>query len=247
MDSGVHAIVLRRRDVGESDRSLVLLTSELGKIEATAKGARKQGSRLAAASEPLACLYAQLARGKARTYVTEVRLEAGFRALREDYDRLQAALALAELTATVTPPEQADAEPYTLLRRSLEALATSPDVAAALVWSELQLLDLSGFAPVFGSCALTGVPLSGTPVWVSPAAGGYVSASAATGCSDRFQTTREALIGLDRTSELDAPPPRLKFSGECLRVLHKVWQHVTDQRLPAHESAVRSLSEIADA
>ncbi len=174
--------------------------------------------------------------------MTEVRLEAGFRALREDYDRLQAALALAELTASVTPPEQADPEPYALLRRSLEAVASGPDVAAALVWSELQLLDLSGFLPVFGSCALTGAPVSGSPVWMSPSAGGHVSLAAANGCADRFQTTREALIGLDRTSELAGPPPRLKFSGECLRVLHKVWLHVTDQRLPAHESAVRSLS-----
>ncbi|MBI1755525.1 MAG: recombination protein O N-terminal domain-containing protein, partial [Fimbriimonas ginsengisoli] len=35
----VTAIVLRRRDSGESDRRLILFTPEEGKIEAIAKGA----------------------------------------------------------------------------------------------------------------------------------------------------------------------------------------------------------------
>ena len=53
MDTTVEAIVLRRRDSGESDRRLTIFSRELGKIDVVAKGAKKPTSRLRGVSEPL--------------------------------------------------------------------------------------------------------------------------------------------------------------------------------------------------
>lgn len=232
----VRALVLRRRDLGENDRSLILLTPELGKIEVTARGARKPGSRLASASEPLAFLYAQLALGRKRRYLTQVRPLGSFSSMRRDYDRLQTAIAFCELAGAVFPWEQSDPEIFDLFVGLLEALRDHPMPLVALVWAELRLMEAIGFAPRFDECVQTGRPPRTAKVWVSTSAGGYLDPEVACEAGDRFGVSYEALVGLARTAELVEPPPRLAFAEECLTVLHRFWLHIADMRLPAHEA-----------
>src|ERR1043165_6899140 len=118
-ETTVHAIVLRRRDSGESDRRLTVLTHELGKIDVIAKGARKAGSRLAGSSDPLVVAKFGLATGKKNLFVTQTQPMASFRGLRTDYERLTFALALCELYSAVVPWEEPFPEAYELLTRSL--------------------------------------------------------------------------------------------------------------------------------
>jgi DNA repair protein RecO (recombination protein O) len=87
------AIVLSRFDFGEADRILTLLTPELGKIKAIAKGIRRPTSRIGGALEPLAELRVQLAKGRTFDVVTQVTMRHTWLGLR---DRL-------EVTATAGP------------------------------------------------------------------------------------------------------------------------------------------------
>jgi DNA repair protein RecO (recombination protein O) len=240
-ETTVHAIVLRRRDSGESDRRLTLLTREEGKIDVVAKGARKAASRLAGSSDPLAVAVMSLASGKVNRFVTQAQPIASFRGLRGDYDRLAQALALLELYGAVVPYEQPLPEAFSLLLGSLEALEAHAKPEVAFVWAQVRLLSVSGFMPQFDRCAATGAAVRESPAWLSPSAGGAVSAAAAGSFSDRYPVAREALVGLARLEELAAPPDRFKFAPEACVALLPIWRHVADCPLPATEGVVREM------
>lgn len=235
-ETTVTAIVIRRRDSGESDRRLTLLTRELGKIDAIAKGAKKSASRLAGSSDPLAVARMTLAKGKVNQFVTQAQPIRSYRGLRTDFERLSLALALIELYAAVLPWEEPLEAAYDLLDHSLSAIESHSVPLVALVWAELKLLEESGFLPPFDQCIVSGVAVQERAPWLSPSAGGYVSAEAAGEYSDRFQTRYEVLIGLARTAELEEPPPKLRFAEDCLLALIPFWRHIVDAALPANDA-----------
>ncbi len=235
----VHAIVLRRRDAGESDRRLTILTEEFGKLDVLAKGARKSASRLSGISEPLSTAVMNLASGRHASFVTQAQPLASFRGLRTDYERLSCGLALVELYAAVLPIDEPFPEAYELLVKSLRHLEKHPKPVVALVWAEVQLLSISGFLPQFDTCVVTDAKIIEATPFLSPRAGGYVCDTSAIPYTDRFRTRAEVLYGLVRLPEFDDPPNNMKFVDEALADLLPFWQNIAETQLPANETAVR--------
>lgn len=237
----VQAVVLRRRDAGETDRRLTLLTRELGKIDAYAKGARKSASRLAGVSDPLSVATLALAEGKRNRFVTQAQPQTSFPGLRTDYDRLSLALGTVELFAAVLPYEQPDGDAFDLLMRALRALEKHAKPLAAAAWAQVALLSHEGFLPGFTRCAVTGEPLREGEPFLSPRAGGYVSDGAASAFPDRYRVRAEVAMNLDRLAPLVDAPPNLRYAEETLTALLPFWRHVADAPLPASEALVGSL------
>lgn len=237
----VEAVVLRRRDSGESDRRLTLFTRELGKLDVVAKGARKPTSRLAGSSDPLTVARFTFATGKRNSYITQAQPGSGFLAFRQDFDRLQIALAFLELAEAVLPWEQPDEDTYLILMDALGALNSHPKPQVAFLWAQLRLLDVTGFLPRFLECAVSGVTLGEARAWFSPAAGGYVSPAAALEFGDRELVPAEVLIGLGKLSERAEPPAGFRMTFESARLLFRVWRHVIEAPLKANESFLASL------
>jgi DNA repair protein RecO (recombination protein O) len=245
-EESVAGIVLRRKDSGESDRRLTLLTKEFGKIDVVAKGARKPSSRLSGSTEPFSvavfCLATRAGAGQRRnSFLTQAQPSTGFRGLRADYDRLCLALALIELFAVVLPFEEPNAEAYDLLFASLQSLERHSKPAAALVWAEVALLEISGFSPQFLNCVECGDEGRGGEGALSPEAGGFLCPVHERECSDRFYVRGEVLIALGRISMLAEPPENLKFSDACLHALAPFWRRIADAPLPALESLLNHL------
>lgn len=240
-ETTVTAIVLRRKDSGESDRRLTLLTKELGKIDVVAKGAKKAASRLAGSSDPLTMATMTLAKGKVNQFVTQAQPLQSFRGLRTDFERLSMALALTELYALTLPWGEPVESAFELVVQSLKAIESHPKPVVALVWSELKLMEESGYLPPFDSCILTGGPVKEAFPWLSPAAGGYVSLPDANTFMDRFESKVEVLWGLAKTAELETPPSNLKLADECLIALIPFWRHIIDAPLPANDAVKKEL------
>lgn len=237
----MQAVVLRRRDAGETDRRLTILTPELGKLDVFAKGARKSASRLSGVSDPLSVGRLCLAEGKRNRYVTQAQPQSSFPGLRTDFDRLSMALATVELFAAVVPYEDPDPDAYELLLTALRSIEKHPKPLAATVWAQVALMSHTGFMPNFAACVVTEQPLAEGEPFLSPRAGGYVSDPAAIPFADRFRVRAEVVMNLDRLAPLSNPPPNLKFAEETLMALYPFWRHIADSALPAFEALLGGL------
>lgn len=170
------AIVLRRKDIGEADRILTLLTPGQGKVRAVAKGIRKPRSRKAGHLELFTRTKLLLAVGRDLDIVTQAELVDAYRPLREDLLRSAYATYLVELLDRFTPDEQENPELYDLLREGLLWASQARDLALAARYYELHLLGMAGFQPQLYRCVNCGRPLQPEDQFFSPGEGGVVCA-----------------------------------------------------------------------
>ncbi len=167
------AIVLSRFDLGEADRVLTLITPELGKLKAIAKGVRRPTSRLGGSVEPFAELHLNLARGRTFDVVTGVIVVRAFLRLRDSLEGAATAWYLAEL-ADRSLEERHAAEPvYLLLRRAYELLEAGMAADRVARWYEMHLADELGMRPEVDRCVECDRVLGAAEAyrWVPPLGG----------------------------------------------------------------------------
>ena len=174
------AIVLRHRRFGEADRIVTLLTPARGKLDAVAKGALRPRSKLAGHLEPLTHVEVVLAHGRSLGIITQAETVEPFVVLRDDLDRLSAALYLLELADRFTV-EHAEADAvYVRLLTALLRLARGDGQQLVTRRFELDLLDATGFRPQWRGCAACGGEVTPEGVAWSPLAGGVLCSSCRT-------------------------------------------------------------------
>lgn len=157
-----NAFVLRSRNFGESDRILVLLTEDLGKVSAIAKGARRSKRRFAGgALEPFQELAVRLDRKPqfSLAFLHESRVLHSNRALASDLDAFAWASYLTELTEVMTADRDPCRDLYALYAEVIGHLGR--DLLEPLAHHYvLGLLDRSGWAPDFDTCGLCEEPIT---------------------------------------------------------------------------------------
>lgn len=118
-------IVLKAFPAGEYDRGVILLTKERGKISAYARGARKSGSRLAAATNPFTFGSFKLYEGRNSYTLLEADVQNFFEELRTDYIGACYGMYFAEVTEWYTRENNDELEMMKLLYQSLRALCAA--------------------------------------------------------------------------------------------------------------------------
>lgn len=168
------AVILRRQEIGEADRLLVLLTPAHGKLRALAKGARKPIARKAGHLELYALVDMQLARGREWYYVREAETKEPFLPLREDLTRAAYASHLVELIDRFTGEQDVSRAEFALLRDALGWLCSDADPRTIARYFELHLLALAGFAPALHQCVIGQEDLRPQDQYFSPPDGGII-------------------------------------------------------------------------
>ncbi len=144
----VNGIVLSSMPIGEYDRRLLLLTAELGKISAFAKGARRPGSQLLSATRLFAAGQFDLYAGRSSYTVKAAAIKNFFEFLSEDPEALCYASYFAEIADYFG---QENAEAGELLKTLYMALRSlcHEKLSRSLVRYvyELKTLQLEGEAP----------------------------------------------------------------------------------------------------
>jgi DNA repair protein RecO (recombination protein O) len=166
------AVILRGRTYGEADRILTLFTSERGKMDAIAKGARRTKSHLAGRLEFGNEVQLGMHRGRNLDVVVSADIiDAHWQRLVQP-ERFAAASIVVELIDAFCEPDLAQPAIYSLLTGALRAIGQSDDPLALLPRFSMRLLDALGLAPPVDTCVHCGRSFTGG-AWLDAEQGGF--------------------------------------------------------------------------
>lgn len=233
------AVVLRRQELGEADRLLVLYSPERGKLRAIAKGVRRARSRKAGHLELFHRAQLMLARGRELDVITQAEVLDPHPGLQSDLDRLGHAAYIAELVDGFGLPEE-NRPLYRLLVEGLELLDAGGDPAMVLRAFELHLLDRLGYRPQVFACVACGAEIRPVAQFFSWREGGVLCPA----CGPGRPAARPLALGALKVmrhiqrSSLAAgaalrpgPPTRRELEG----LLQEVLTDLLERRLHAPE------------
>ncbi len=150
------AIVLRRRDYGDFDLILTVLTQEHGICSLIAKAAKKSTRRFPGILEPFATLHIvyRQSRGRGMQVLEEATLEAAFTHARADVLKMAYASYWCELVVLWLEEGLARPDVYELLAYALNAL--NRDLASGKLLSllfQMRFVGQEGLRPVLERCS----------------------------------------------------------------------------------------------
>ena len=151
----VTGIVTRYVNYRDNDRILTLFTREMGRVDAKARGCRRQKSPLLACAQPFVFGEYQLFSSKDRFVVDQCDIRETFYPLREDIERFTAANVMLSLSALGVQEREPNPELFSLLYHALSFLCygESGPVDLALCFTA-RYFSLIGFRPAITACAV---------------------------------------------------------------------------------------------
>jgi DNA repair protein RecO (recombination protein O) len=168
------ALILRRSELGEADRLLVLFTPQFGKVRAIAKGARRPQSRKAGHLEPFTQVQLMLAQGRELDIITQAEAVNTFAELRADLSLLGQAAYVAELIDRFSVEDTENQALYRLAINTLDRLKTGKFPAGSIFYFNMRFLDLVGYRPELFRCVRCGEDIRPTDQFFSFQDGGVV-------------------------------------------------------------------------
>lgn len=149
------ALLLRSVDYGEADRIVTLLTTELGKLPALARGARRSRKRFGGALEPYCVLRAEVAPGRGELgRLAQAQVSRAFPGILRDLGKMMLAGSACELLRRALPAREPDARVFEAAVGFLEALDGAEGAPEELLLAfQVRLMALAGFAPGLDVCA----------------------------------------------------------------------------------------------
>jgi len=152
-------VVLRATISGERAKNLLLLLKEAGLVWATAAGAASGRSRLSGVTEPLVWGYFTLYRSPRRIYVREVAVREDFWPLKQNQEKLRAALEICGDAARFSLPGHPPAELLPILFWTLKALEAGTEPAAVRLRFLYRWGSALGIVPSLERCSACGKPV----------------------------------------------------------------------------------------
>lgn len=156
-------LVLRETVTRDADKILTVLTPDRGRLSVIARGARRKGSRVAAACQLLAYSEMTLYEKGRWTMLDAADTIELFDGLRQDLTALSLAAYFAELTEAVSDGFGGDVLPLLLnALYALSALKKPPQLVKPAF--QFRLMALAGYEPMADGCALCGAPEPENPM-----------------------------------------------------------------------------------
>jgi len=177
----LHALVLRKTKLGETDIILTLLAVDGRQVRAVAKGLRKPGSRFGGRLEPYSVVDLLMHTGKSLEVVSEARTVAAHALLREDLDRSSAAAVVADLLDKMAVEGQEEPRLFGLGTTTLDVMEWCEVSAlpALVVAFLVKAMAMHGYRPALDSCAACACESASTDVFSLSSGGALCEACGA--------------------------------------------------------------------
>ncbi|MEW6407718.1 MAG: DNA repair protein RecO [Patescibacteria group bacterium] len=149
-------IIIKRINIGEADKIITFYTATMGKIRARAQAVRRSESKLAGHLELFMLSDLIFAKGQNLDVVTSAQIINSFSSIRYDLYKTSFAYFIVELIEKLIPEELKDSRIFNLLTNTFQILddkkLAMDQLPILLLFFELKLLDLLGFAPQLLRC-----------------------------------------------------------------------------------------------
>lgn len=142
----VDAIILKRKNTGETDRILTVFTRQYGKLHLLARGVRRLSSKRGPHLEIFSHAKLIIYRGKSMDSVSEAVSIDKFENLRSDLYLISTAYYLCELVNSLTRERQEHRDVFILLLRALRALEEDKRTTVIRFFPGI-LVEMLGFVP----------------------------------------------------------------------------------------------------
>jgi len=152
------AIVLRQYPLADSDRIVVFITREFGKMRAVARGAKKPKSRLAGHLEPLNHVQLEFfsREGRELGYIRQAETIHSYLGMGPSLNQIYVFTYFAELTNELIQDNQPNDALFRLLLASLRAGEKQFVLEPLVRYFEIWCLKISGLLPNYDYCSYCG-------------------------------------------------------------------------------------------
>lgn len=194
------AIVLKKREVGETDRIYTFYTREGGKVASIAKGVRKSEAKLASSLETGSKVEVMIVRTRGMGKIAGAVLEESYPAVRQSFDALRLSLEALQTVDRLVEPEEKDETLSVLLEQYLallERLVIDHQESKLACITEaffFKLFYCLGYTLQLNVCSVSGEKLvKGERLLLSLNAGGVVLSRYATQIVDGVAVSEAAV------------------------------------------------------
>ena len=230
------ALVLRSRSMREADRLITILTPNLGKLPVTVRGARRITSRLGGHLDTFNHVHLTLALGHHIDVVTGAESIESFGALKASLSGIATGLYIMELADALLPDALPHQGAYTILLDALRALDRGESIDGVARFTELRLLEDSGYMPELANCQICGSEITPEHHRFAPGLGGVVDDTCGVPMGQVLPLSLNALKILrhyGRTTMVDAVQVRLSptLRDELERILEVSIHYVLEREM----------------
>lgn len=194
------AIVLKKREVGETDRIYTFFTREAGKVSSIAKGVRKSEAKLASALETGSQVDIIVVKTRGMGKIAGATLETSFPATHQHFEALRLILDTLKIFDRLVEPEERDEALYVFLESYLqliEVLVQTGRIEKLLLVTEAFFFKLAfqlGYTLELSVSACSGADLIPSDRYIlSPSQGGILNVSEAGNLSDGLMVRTDTI------------------------------------------------------
>ncbi len=157
------AIILRTKDLGESDLIVNFFSSLYGALKGVAKGARKSSKRFVNSLNAFSLVTVEFRERRSGdlVWIESCELLDGFPGIRSDYPSLVRASYMVEMAETLFPPQVASTEMFELLRDALECISNGESADETMIGFQARAMRIGGFGINLSRCSRCGREYTG--------------------------------------------------------------------------------------